>query len=82
MSFLVAVNVTGNLCKATAKSPPMKPDVNHEDNPLIKVSNCDAAEFNFTINSTGKGLVSYYILHILCHFNQVVLCFIFQTSNI
>ncbi len=66
MSFLVAVNVTGNLCKATAKSPPMKPNVNHEDNPLIKVSNCDAAEVNFTINSTGKGQCC-----IICHFNII-----------
>ena len=75
MSFLVAVNVTGNLCKATAKSPPMKPNVNHEDNPLIKVSNCDAAEVNFTINSTGRVSVVLFVILILL--NKVAKWFIF-----
>ena len=51
VTFLVAVNVTGNGCKATAKSPPMKPGVKHEDNPQIDVSDCDGARLNFTINS-------------------------------
>jgi len=56
VTFLVAVNVTGNLCKATAKSPPMKPGVKYDDNPLIDVSDCDHARISFNISSRSRTL--------------------------